>query len=191
MARPHRQWREWKAAEIDVLRARYTGGNLAEMPDLLPGRSSEAIRHKAQRLSILSLRREWTGAEQERLRKLWPEASRRALVRAFPGRSWETIKRRASWLGLRRKKLYLAESYPAWTLGREIVSRLAQMKITRPELAEILGRRLQRPPKWLRPDATATQVAFASIERLVAALGGEIVIKWQPVEEGELPRYSA
>lgn len=107
----------WSAEEEDLLRERYAYEGARALADVL-GRTSTAVKVRAQKLGLRYRWRRWTPAEEEMLRRQWsgPGEWDDRLLEVLPRHSRSSIQRRASELGLTRKPTY---THRPWTPAEE------------------------------------------------------------------------
>lgn len=105
----------WSPAEDSTLRVAYLTGGIAAAKAELPGRSPQALYHRAQRLMVLR-RRRWTPDDDARLRSLWDGELALPAIAARLGRTEITTYWRA-------QKIRLPLGCPA---GYEYLSKAAR-----------------------------------------------------------------
>jgi len=96
----------WTPQEDDILKKHYENLSLDELTELLPGRTTTAMRDRAGKILGLYRRsRPWSREEDEILQQYYGKISRDEIVDLLPGRPWTAIRDRASkTLGLMLKK---------------------------------------------------------------------------------------
>lgn len=89
--------RLWSDAEIAILREHWPDRYRAL--ELLPGRTLNAVKGKAEGLKLPRVRQlhHWTAAEASRYRRMWPTATKIELMEAFPWASWEALRCYGQW----------------------------------------------------------------------------------------------
>lgn len=139
----------WSEKEMGRLRTLYPRAPWSDLLAAIPGRSKHAIERKA---GLLCIPREacrkpaWTGAEDKALRRLFPIATWPELEQAFPRHSVSGIKNRGIALGLRRPPRTKLQS--RYALIRELRSIRHAARMTRPELAELIGTVKTQIERW-------------------------------------------
>lgn len=92
--------RPWTSEEDDLLRSVYpTRGGCERLRALLPHRTAQALRARAQHLGVRS-QPQWSIEEDAILRREWQELGMRSMRAKLRGRTWLAICLRAKRLGL-------------------------------------------------------------------------------------------
>lgn len=93
----------WTKEEEAILLNHYLDGGVRACLPLLPGRTSHAITHRAQKLGLTS-RPFWTDEERNILRQYYPEEGRLCAAR-IPGKTGSSVYNQASKMGLVKKAI--------------------------------------------------------------------------------------
>ena len=101
----------WTEAELEILKANYADKTLAQLMELLPGKTQAKIADTAKRLGLK--RTEWHGPQQVRkwsareiayLERTYGEIPVEEIAEALPGRTPAAVRIRAQKRGLNLKK---------------------------------------------------------------------------------------
>ncbi|MET3232247.1 UNVERIFIED_ORG: hypothetical protein ABIC54_004452 [Burkholderia sp. 1263] len=133
-----------------------------ELCAALPGRSSDAIRSRAQFIGLGARFIKWTDAEDSILRDIWSgNGSLKSHLHRLPGRTWRGALHRAKSIGLRGRNPQQFVSHFSW-VEVEIVSALSQSV-----------------PMTARDIASVCQASYARITQI---LGRHAETKWHVVD---------
>lgn len=160
----------WEEQEDVICRMCYP--DYFAMAQMLPLRTSAAIKARCRKLGLVHHRHFWTPLEKMRLRKMYPEASREEICAAFPGIPWEHIQSTAQYHGYRRKKK------PYKITGIVANDQLRQCcyreNVNMRELDEECNTK-----RYFQTRGYRTKYPnFVAINRAVKWFGGELEVKW-------------
>ena len=139
----------WSLREDGRLRQLYPGAPWSKLRSAFPTRSKLAIQQRAAKLSIVrnaNRKPHWTGKEEALLRTSFSSASWPALEIALPRHTRSAIRQRATALRLARAPR--SKMQPRYSFLRLLVRHRRQARITRLELAEIIGVSLTQLARW-------------------------------------------
>lgn len=171
----------WTEAEDDVLRQHWPDRKAVEA--LLPHRSTWAIKGRAKAISatVRVVEKDMTGAEVKRLKALCECFSSYDVIAAIMGRKAGTIRHLMHRRGWHLKKPALSKSGSA--LFDEVRQRAFDMGISFADLDRSLGYAHQT---FARSSA-ADKVSIGMIAKAAEALGGRMVIEWEPLDGEDVP----
>lgn len=168
----------WTDDEDELVREHYL--DKAKVAELLPHRSYHAIRTRATHLRVAAPReKEISGREEKKLKELVECFSSIEVIAAIMGRKATTVH---SFIKRRRWTLKLpAPAITGRDLFDEVRRRAFEMKISFRDLDRSLGYRRRT---FSRPK-DAGDVSIGMIKNAVEALGGRLVIEWEPLTGGD------
>ena len=178
----HRDIRRWSPADDAMLSINYPNG-LVACQAAFPNRSVIAIIGRAKRLGLSRAargpKRPWTGVEETKLRRLWVSAQRATIQTEIPGRSWPAIVTKASKMGLATRS-FVARHSPKTSdnpIIQEIANRMRAQGFTMADLDDVSGIGPNVSGRWF---ANQSRPSLYNVERAVTALGGRLVVIWEP-----------
>ena len=178
-----RDGRRWSVDEDALLCSTYPVGGIASARDALPHKSVSSIIRRAKRLGIgrsgTGKMKYWTGADEMKLRRLWRNGSKDEIETVLPGRTWRAITSKARKLDLFRN-FHVRRPLPETDdpILQAIRHRMQDRGFTATDLQEVAGLKRGVTRNWFSGNA---QPKITNIVRAVEALDGELVIKWNKV----------
>ncbi|WP_323716274.1 hypothetical protein [Paracoccus aminovorans] len=169
----HRLWTE---VELSTLRRLFPGD--PHLHDLLPGRTTCAIRHKARQLGLVPPLRIWSEAEAQKLRRPYAKGEpMAALLEMFPGKTKRQIWSKANRIGIVRPRP--APKPTGFALLDQVRLRAHQLGLTMRDLDSYTGGR----GYFCAPRRHDLRL----VGRAVAVMGGRIHVRWTtdvPLDQG-------
>lgn len=161
----------WTPAEEELCRKH--GDDYVILQQKLPHRSYSALRYRCILLGLRPKRKQLTARELSLMRRLVPTASPEQLRDAFPDRSVAQIRQAGRYHGIRSRRRPLTEvGIPAIDAIRQ---RCFELRYSMVDLDEIA-----KTKTYFHKAGWHSQgVNYEAIGRAVAALDGELCVRWR------------
>lgn len=175
----------WSEQEEDILRDNWGKKNIDELVTMLPGRTAEAIYHKARQWGLTKKHPNYSATEDQILIEHYSKLSDEELMELLPGRSADSIRTRASRLELKKESLYteaednfLRQFYAAST--DEEMQKLLPGRSIESIKSRAYHLRLMKQSRWTSNEKQKLRDLYpeASRAEIMAALPGRT---WQAI----------
>ena len=102
---------DWSDAELEILNAHYEKLGSLKLAKMLPPRTADGVRRKANRLGLKAPRRyplkgDWTDSEDTAIRVHYPDIGAAELAKMLAPRSKDDVSKRATYLGVVKERVY-------------------------------------------------------------------------------------
>jgi len=170
----------WDEVEDKLLRETYPVSGITGAVAVLPGRSETGVISRAKHLGLsrsgTGKMKEWTGRDEMVLLRLWRNGPKQDIEEYLPNRSWKSIMSKAHKLRLIRN-MYVRQ--PIRTTGNSTLDkirlRMNELGMTSTDIQVIAGLQSGCVRNWFNSKA---EPKLCNVIRVVIALGGEVLIKW-------------
>lgn len=164
----------WSDKELAKLRQLFGSMTYKEMEKHLPGRTWNAIRHRAQALGLSEQRNIWTGAKILRLRRVYQRGTIEEIRAAFPELTLSHIVKIANNHGMQRpRRPFVVTGIPAID---QIRARAFELHYTMPDIDKMArSKRYFQCAGW-----HSGHIHHRAIARAIKALDGAVSAEWNP-----------